>query len=155
MNERVAQLIKQLRLEPHPEGGYFAEDYRSPLRVHWHAADRNAGTHIHYLLRSGEISCWHRIDADEIWHLYEGGPLHLYLLTEDFSFYRLHLAAGEEYRQVVPAGCWQAASCTAPYALVGCTVFPGFEFSQFSLLRDFKEQKERMLELHPEFDRFL
>jgi len=147
MKDRAALLIERLHLAPHPEGGYFAEDHRSPLAVPWQGAERSAGTHIHYLLGEEGQSSWHRIDADEIWHLYEGGPLELHLLEADFSSHRLvRLAAGENYMQVVPAGTWQAAYCQGLYVLVGCTVFPGFEFSKFELLRDLPEQSAKLRE---------
>jgi len=145
MNDRAAQLIERLHLAPHPEGGYFAEDHRSPLAVSWQGGQRSAGTHIHYLLCAEGQSRWHRIDADEIWHLYEGGPLELHLLDADFSTHRLErLASGENYMQVVPAGTWQAACCRGPYVLVGCTVFPGFEFSKFELLRDLQGESIKL-----------
>lgn len=148
---RIARLIEELGLLPHPEGGHFAENHRSPQRVQVGQQQRSAGTHIHYLLQAGEISRWHRIDADEIWHLYEGGPLVLHLLAADFSSYRTErLAAGEKYMAAVPAGSWQAASCGGEYALVGCTVFPGFEFGQFVLLRQLEKEKRVAMERFPE-----
>jgi len=136
---RVQALIRELRLERHPEGGYFRETYRSPL-VDGHG--RAASTLIYFLLPRGEVSRLHRIDADEGWHLYLGGPLEIYELHEDAGRDGLQVtrlgtdvARGERPQHVVPAGRWfgAALSAEADCALVGCSVAPGFEFSGFEL----------------------
>ena len=143
MHPRAAELIATLQLEPHPEGGYFREVFRSPSRVV--TADgrgvRVAATSIYFLLAQGSLSRWHRVRSDEIWHLYEGGPLEL--LEIDSSITRLTSArlgaigdgAAAPVHTVV-AGNWQAARPLGDYVLVGCTVAPGFVYDDFLLLAD-------------------
>ncbi len=119
-------LIAALGLEPHPEGGWYRETWREP-----------ATTAIHYLLRAGERSAWHRVDATEIWHFYAGDALELTLSTDGHVVERRLLgpgiAAGQRPQIVVPAGVWQAATPLGGWTLVGCTVAPAFEFSRFEL----------------------
>ena len=148
---REKQLIDLFGLVPHPEGGFYAENFRSGISVELGGQARQAGTHIHYLLPREGISRWHRIDSDELWHLYEGGPLVLHLVSKDFSEYRQQvLAAGRTYMTVVPAGTWQAAHSPEQYSLAGCTVVPGFEFAEFVLLRECAAEKQRLLQRYPE-----
>lgn len=141
MNPRAAKLIDQLQLEPHPEGGFYREIWRSPTRVT--AADRperSALTTIYFLLAAGSFSAWHRVRSDEVWHWYEGGPLELLLASPDFSTVQrrtLGVVAGNTQPvHTVPANWWQAARPLGDYALCGCTVAPGFEFEDFAFLRD-------------------
>jgi hypothetical protein len=135
----VETLIRELRLEAHPEGGFFRETYRSSVVD---ARGRAAATLIYFLLPQGHVSRLHRIDADESWHLYRGGPLEIYELDESDPDEALRvttlgtdLARGERPQHVVPAGRWFGAACAAgtDYALVGCSVAPGFEFARFEL----------------------
>lgn len=126
-------LITLLDLQPHPEGGWFRETFRSDQRV----AGRSASTAIWYLLPAGGFSAWHRVNgADEVWHHYDGGPLTLWMLDGE-SPRRVVLgsdwAAGERPQAVVPAGTWQAAVAGDAFALCGCTVAPGFEFADFEM----------------------
>jgi len=145
MNERgstPAELISSLRLLPHPEGGHFRETYRSAMEVA-RASDgviRSASTAIYYLLGAGERSAWHRIKSDEMWHFYDGSPLHIYVLgqADDLTVLKLGnpvIHDGAEFQALVPAGAWFAAECADPqgHSLVGCTVAPGFEFEEFEL----------------------
>lgn len=116
--------IARLGLAPHPEGGWYRETWR-------HApADggRGAGTAIYYLLRAGEESWWHRVDAAEIWHFYDGAPLQLWIDDEAPCV----VGAGTPQR-IVPAGSWQRARSTGAFTLVGCTVSPAFELAGFEL----------------------
>lgn len=120
--------IRRLGLLPHPEGGYYRETFRSPLTlVLPDGRRRQASTAIHYLLPAGARSAWHRVRSDELWHHYDGGPLHLY-----------RLGMGEVVldrstpQALVPAGIWQAAQ-PEESVLCGCTVAPGFEFEDFEL----------------------
>jgi predicted cupin superfamily sugar epimerase len=128
-------IIEALRLRPHPEGGHYVETWRADAP----ADERPAGTAIYYLLRAGERSHWHRVDAAEVWHFYAGDPLSLsiadasgaaaperYVLGSD-------LAAGQRPQVVVPARAWQSAEPQGAWSLVGCTVSPGFEFAGFEL----------------------
>ena len=120
------EVIELLELEPHPEGGWFRETWREP-----------ATTAIHYLLKAGERSNWHRVDATEIWHFYAGDPLGLATSTDgrEASHQVLgpDLAAGQRPQVVVPAGVWQAARPRGAWSLVGCTVSPAFSFEGFEL----------------------
>ncbi len=128
-------IISTLGLAAHPEGGYYAETWRADAD----AGARASGTAIYYLLRAGERSHWHRVDATEIWHYYAGDPLQLsiaegtgehppqrHLLGPDMN-------AGQRPQVIVPAGDWQSASATGAWTLVGCTVSPGFRFEGFEL----------------------
>ncbi len=136
---RVDELIATLGLQPHPEGGHYREIHRTP------AADggRAPMTSIDFLLAGRpqrQFSAWHRVDADEAWHLLEGDGLTLWLVPPDLS--RVDavalgaVAAGRRPRHVVPAHWWQAAEPLGAYAYVGATVAPGFEFSGFAFGRD-------------------
>jgi predicted cupin superfamily sugar epimerase len=125
------ELVRALDLTPHPEGGFYRETFRDA------APDGRAhSTAIYYLLRAGECSRWHRVDAAEIWHFYAGDPLEL--LIGEGERLRRHLLGprlleGERPQLVVPAFAWQSARPLGRYTLVGCTVAPGFEFAGFEL----------------------
>lgn len=146
MHARAAELITRLELRPHPEGGYYRELHRSNEQVRPMDGRplRPALTTIYFLLTEGTHSRWHRVKSDEVWHLYEGGPLELLLTAPIFTEveHRILGPAGSTERRVVgpvhtvPAGWWQAARPLGPYALAGCTVGPGFDFADFSFLRD-------------------
>jgi predicted cupin superfamily sugar epimerase len=142
MHPRAAHLVKSLRLEPHPEGGYFRQVFRSSASV---APEDGRGvraalTTIYFLLPADDVSRWHRVRSDEAWHFYEGAPLEIWTATPDFSdlsVTRLGPAADDAAPvAVVRAGWWQAARPSGDYVLVGCTVAPGFEFDDFVLARD-------------------
>jgi predicted cupin superfamily sugar epimerase len=135
----VATLVRTLQLRPHPEGGYYRETYRSGRLDD---DGRAASTLIYFLLPAGHVSRLHRIDADESWHLYLGGPLQVFELDErdpdgapTVTVLGTDLARGERLQHVVPAGRWFGAAPVdgAPYALVGCAVAPAFEFDRFEL----------------------
>jgi predicted cupin superfamily sugar epimerase len=142
MHPRALALIRLLDLAPHPEGGYYREVFRSPRRVRAgdSAIERTALTTIHFLLVAGQHSRWHRITSDEVWHYHEGDRLELIWLNPERTAdqRRVLRPAGEECEpvHVVPGGCWQAARPLGEYTLVGCSVAPGFEFSDFGLLAD-------------------
>lgn len=126
-------IIRALELRPHPEGGFYRETFRDAPG----ADGRAASTAIVYLLRRGERSHWHRVDAAEVWHWYAGGPLRL-MTSADGRTVRDHrlggdIAGGERPQAVVPAGVWQAAEPLGAFALAGCTVAPGFRFEGFEL----------------------
>jgi predicted cupin superfamily sugar epimerase len=143
VHPRAAELIERLELRPHPEGGFYRELFRSSGRVT--PADgrgsRHALTTIYFLLPEGGISRWHQVTSDEVWHLYEGGPLELLELRRPervLERHRLGAVGVADHAPVctIPAGCWQAARPLGSYALVGCTVAPGFDFADFRLLAD-------------------
>jgi predicted cupin superfamily sugar epimerase len=131
-------LVRSLGLQPHPEGGFYRETYRAQQRDR---SGRAAATMIYFLLPAGHVSRLHRIDADEGWHHYLGGALEVHELDEGepdrHRITRLgkNIADGEVPQHWVPAGRWFGASpaAGAPYALVGCTVAPAFEFARFEL----------------------
>ena len=131
----AADIIAQLALKPHPEGGHYRETFRDP---HVDAAGRAASTAIYFLLARGERSHWHRIDAVEIWHYYAGDALTLRIADDGGQrVVRLGpgLAADERPQAIVPAQAWQAAESTGDWTLVGCTVAPGFDFAKFELAK--------------------
>ncbi|HET8773892.1 MAG TPA: cupin domain-containing protein [Thermoanaerobaculia bacterium] len=129
MSDRARELIESLALQPHPEGGWYRQVYKSSERVTRQAdgADRTALTTIYFLLVAGVTSAWHRVDSDEAWHFYEGAPLELSTKTETTV-----LDANNRVH-VVPAREWQSARSLGEYTLVGCTVGPGFEFEDFEM----------------------
>lgn len=132
------EIVGLLGLEPHPEGGCYRETFRDGL------TDRNgraASTAIYFLLRKGEVSRWHRVDAAETWHAYAGAPLELGIAASDVAApQRLvlgqDLRAGERPQAIVPAGHWQQARSLGDWTLVGCTVAPGFRFEGFETAAD-------------------
>jgi predicted cupin superfamily sugar epimerase len=129
----ASEIVELLGLQPHPEGGMYAETWRADAA----AGDRPTGTAIYFLLRSGEVSHWHRVDATEIWHHYAGDPLTLEISedgrTVETRVLGSDLASGQRPQGIVPAHAWQAARSLGVWTLVGCTVSPGFEFSGFEL----------------------
>jgi predicted cupin superfamily sugar epimerase len=126
-------IIALLGLAPHPEGGHFAETFRDGPG----ADGRARSTAIYYLLRKGERSSWHRVDAVEIWHHYAGAALEISIAEDGLPARRVRLGrdlvAGDRPQAVVPQGAWQSARPLGDWALVGCTVAPGFVFSGFEL----------------------
>ncbi|MFZ5894293.1 MAG: cupin domain-containing protein [Myxococcota bacterium] len=135
------EVIRALELQAHPEGGHYAEVFRSDLRVNSdaHPGTRCASTAIYFLLKTGDFSALHRVRSDEAWHHYAGDPLELTLIDGDHAD-RLRLGKelthGERPFAMVRRGVWQAAQPLAGphgYSLCGCTVAPGFEFEDFAL----------------------
>jgi hypothetical protein len=125
-------LIRRLALKPHPEGGHYRETFRDAP-----GETRALSTAIYFLLKAGEVSRWHRINAAEIWHFYAGAPLAL-SIGEEVRSATHHilgndLAKGEQPQLVVPAHRWQSARSLGAFTLVGCTVAPGFVFEKFEL----------------------
>jgi hypothetical protein len=128
------EVIEVLRLRPHPEGGWYAETWRAPADP----GERPASSAILYLLRSGERSHWHRVDADEIWQFSAGDALEVAIARDEASAVERHrlgadFAAGDVPQVVVPAGAWQAAQPLGDWSLVGCIVAPAFSFDGFEL----------------------
>ena len=134
---------KTLGLECHPEGGWFAESYRAGESIPSGALPERFGgarpfsTAIHFLLEQGEISALHRLKSDEMWHFYAGDPLLIHIIPPDGSYDTIRLGSdpcgGERFQAVVPAGSWFGAECSGSFSLVGCTVAPGFDFSDFEM----------------------
>ncbi|MFM0096952.1 cupin domain-containing protein [Paraburkholderia nemoris] len=154
------ELIRRFDLKPHPEGGFFSETYRSVESVRrddGSTQTRSASTAIYYLLCDGAHSAWHRIKSDEVWHFYAGEPLNVHVFDETGTLTTHTLGnalthSDAVFQAVVPAGLWFAAECADPatFALVGCTVAPGFEFSEFELA-DVEALKAR----HPQHAAFI
>ena len=145
------EIVERLGLKPHPEGGYYAETFRSTLCVKLSdGRERSAGTTIYFLLGEGEFSALHRVASDETWHHYSGVPLELLLIHPDgrSEILRLgtDLATGDRPQIIVPAGVWQAARSCGEYTLVGCTVSPGFEFGDFEM-----PSRAELLTLFPQY----
>jgi predicted cupin superfamily sugar epimerase len=138
--------IDKLQLQPHPEGGYFRETYRSSETIAAAAlparfgASRAFSTAIYFLLEGADFSALHRIKQDEVWHFYDGSSLTVHVLDVDGRYATTQVgrnwAAGAVPQAVVKAGCVFGASVDDPrsYALVGCTVAPGFDFADFEML---------------------
>jgi uncharacterized protein len=125
-------VIAQFGLQPHPEGGWYAQTFRD---AEGHDG-RAHSTAILFLLKAGEVSRWHRVDAVEVWHWYGGSPLLLEVKDGDMAHeYRLgsDWLKDEHPHAAVPAHAWQSARSLGAWTLVGCTVAPGFEFSGFEM----------------------
>ena len=129
-----------LGLEPHPEGGCYRETWRHESLD----GGRGAGTAIYFLLRQGEVSRWHRVDAAEIWHHYAGAPLELKMKEEGgpeiIQILGLSLDSGERPQRIVPAHVWQSARTLGEWTLVGCTVSPAFEFDGFEMAEEMDDE---------------
>jgi uncharacterized protein len=142
---KASQIIDELQLAPHPEGGWYREVYRSTDRVQRGEQSRSATTAIYYLLEQHQLSRWHVVDADEIWHFYAGAPLELLAYAPASRQLARHVlsAPGEGAAPigVIRAGIWQAARSLGEYSLVGCTVSPGFEFSGFRFTADLPDHR--------------
>lgn len=141
----VQELIQRYQLQPHPEGGWYKEMYKSKEQIPANAlperfsGDRAFSTAIYFLLEAGNFSAFHRIKSDECWHFYTGDPLWVYVIHKDGKLEIIPLGSnytkGELFQYIVPANCW-FASRPAPksqFCLVGCTVAPGFDFADFDL----------------------
>ncbi|WP_226621574.1 cupin domain-containing protein [Alloyangia pacifica] len=128
------EIIDLLGLAPHPEGGHYRQSWIAEAE----GDGRPAGTCIYFLLKRGECSHWHKVDAAEIWHHYAGAPLQLSTAESDAGPRRDHLlgpdlASGARPQLIVPEGHWQAARSLGDWTLVGCTVSPAFRFEGFEL----------------------
>lgn len=152
--------IERLRLEPHPEGGYFRQTYQSDLTVAKAALPvgftgaRAASTAIYFLLEGENFSAFHRLRSDEVWHFYDGAPLVIHVIEPEGAVSRILMGrdvdAGQALQAVVKAGCWFASHVAdwSSFALVGCTVAPGFDFADFEMGR--REELVERYALHTE-----
>jgi len=162
MKQDADYWIHKLGLAEHPEGGYFRETYRSSESV---GADtlaerfggkRNLCTAIYFLLRGDQISDLHRLKSDELWHFYFGSPLTVHVIGEAGQYQAILLGpnahAGEVFQASVSCGCWFGATVDIPrtYALVGCTVSPGFNFQDFEL-----GNRANLMQKYPEHARII
>lgn len=157
MRELIEQYIEQLQLQPHPEGGYYSRSYASAELVAADAlperftGDRCFSTAIYFLLSGNDFSAFHRIKSDELWHFYAGDSLLIYVIHPDGRGEVLKLGNdlqnGYSFQQLVKAGCWFASKPEKEnsFALVGCTVAPGFDFADFEMA-----EKETLLAAYPQ-----
>jgi predicted cupin superfamily sugar epimerase len=157
----AAYWIRTLDLKPHPEGGYYRQTYRSDLQLPKNAlppefsGPRPASTSIYYLLDGDNFSAFHRLRSDELWHFHLGAPLLVHVIETDGSYSKIQLGnnpeAGEVFQAAVKAGCWFASQLSplakrdGAFALVGCTVAPGFDFEDFEL-----GKRESLLQSYPQ-----
>jgi predicted cupin superfamily sugar epimerase len=149
----IDELVKQLGLLPHPEGGFYAETYRSTTGFS-QSGDRQGyrsySTAIYFLLTKGNFSALHRIKSDEVWHFYLGDPVHVHSISPEGDYHCIalgnHFTKGEVPQYVVPAGWWFGSESVGEigYSLVGCTVAPGFDFADFELA-----EKEKLIGKFP------
>ena len=143
--QSAQSFIKQYQLQPHPEGGWYKETYKStellplaalPQRFN---GDRSFSTAIYFLLEQGNFSAFHKIKSDECWHFYTGEPLVVYIISQQGALDIIELGndinKGHVFQYVVPANCWFASRPAAEsnFCFVGCTVAPGFDFEDFDL----------------------
>jgi uncharacterized protein len=146
MTEKNAKYwVERLKLEPHPEGGYFRQTYKADLMIAREALPtrfggaRAASTAIYFLLEGQNFSAFHRLQSDEVWHFYAGSPLLVHVIEATGKHTAIPLGddpeAGQSVQAVVPAGCWFASHVAdwKSWALVGCTVAPGFDFEDFEM----------------------
>ncbi len=139
------QLIQQYSLQPHPEGGWYMQTYKSNEMIAAGALpDRFAGsrpfsTAIYFLLEQENFSAFHCIKSDECWHFYAGDPLHIYVLQQNGMLVTVTLGneieKGQLFQYVVPANCWFASrpATGSTFSFAGCTVAPGFDFDDFEM----------------------
>ncbi|HEX6848983.1 MAG TPA: cupin domain-containing protein [Chitinophagaceae bacterium] len=155
------QLIRKYNLEPHPEGGWYKQTYKSNEQIAAGAlperfgASRVFSTAIYFLLEKGNFSAFHRIKSDECWHFYGGDPLLIYVLDESGNVNIIALGNDFEYQSfqyVVPANCWFACmpAPQSEYCFAGCTVSPGFEFEDFELA-----DANGLVKMYPQHERLI
>ncbi|RCH55283.1 cupin domain-containing protein [Mucilaginibacter hurinus] len=148
--------INTLQMQPHPEGGYYKEVFRSPREVVRKGEDalKKACTSIYYLLQAGDYSGFHRLQSDEIWCFHKGEALHIHVLDNAGQLITHELSDAEtgSFSLVIPAGLWFASEVAAPqgFSLVSCAVAPGFDFSEFEMAR-----KSEMLKTYPQHQSIL
>lgn len=155
--------VDKLKMQPHPEGGFYKETYRSTEKIIGvdddFPNDRSFSTGIYFLLHDDNFSAFHRIKSDEMWHFYQGTGLTVYVISKEGKLDKIKLGSNPEndevFQAVVPADSWFASIAEGenPYALVGCTVSPGFDFRDFEmaeredLLKEFPHLKKEILAL--------
>jgi predicted cupin superfamily sugar epimerase len=147
MKKDAEYWIRKLELEPHPEGGYFRQTYRANLVLAKESlpqeftGPRAASTAIYFLLEGENFSAFHRLLSDELWHFYVGSALVVHVIDKDGQYSEVLLGSdpdeGEALQAVVKAGCWFASEVRdrKSFALVGCTVAPGFDFADFEMAK--------------------
>ena len=150
--------MKPIDFIEHPEGGRFLEVFKSAYSVSRHdGTPRTALTHIYYSLYPGEISRFHKVSSDEVWNLYKGIGINLFTWDGTSTPPNcVTLSASENcFCHVVPSGIWQAAKPISEAVLVGCSVAPGFEFSDFTLMHLNSVEAKKLISLAPEMGEFI
>lgn len=150
--------MKPTDLLEHPEGGRFQEVYRSAESVTFSdGKTRSALTHIYFSLRPGEVSRFHKVSSDEVWNLYKGTGLILYIWdgTSQPPERTILSADNNCFCEVVPAGMWQAAEPINGPVLVGCSVAPGFDFDDFTLVDSESKEAKLLVAMAPELSRYI
>ncbi|MDD9301597.1 MAG: cupin domain-containing protein [Desulfobacter sp.] len=152
----INALIQKYTLAPHPEGGYFKEIYRSNLsgKSPVTSSLRHWATHIYFLLTQGQVSRFHRVAHDELWHFYQGDPLNLFLY-DGSQVKPMTLGPGQNYMALVPRNVWQASETKGNYSFVGCKVAPGFDFADFSFLKDSDQDLTKFNKTQTQFKKFI
>ncbi len=155
MNEKARQYIDKLELKKHPEGGYYREIYRSAemfyVDVPQKRDKRNFSTSIYFLLEGKQVSKFHRLKSDELWHFYDGTSVVIHIIDADGKSTQIRLGRkledGEVFQAVIKSGNWFAAEGIdkKSFALVGCTVSPGFDFSDFEFAN-----REELIRIYPD-----
>jgi len=157
MNYTLEEIIAHLRLEPHPEGGFYRETYRCENEIPGgylddrYGGNRHFSTCIYFLMTSDNFSAFHRISQDEIWHFYYGAPIRLHEISAETEYadrlIGMDLLKGQTPQYVVKGGNWFAAEVEKEnaFSLIGCTVSPGFHFDDFELA-----PRKKLLEKFPE-----
>ncbi|MBL0355932.1 MAG: cupin domain-containing protein [Chitinophagaceae bacterium] len=144
----TAHLIQHYHLQPHPEGGWYKETYKSSETIpaaglpERFSGERSFSTAIYFLLEQGNFSAFHRIKSDECWHFYSGDPLEVFVLYTNGRLEVITLGQdilnGQLFQYVVPANCWFASrpAASSAFCFVGCTVAPGFDFADFEMAEE-------------------
>lgn len=159
MNKRAKELIKRFNLIQHPEGGYFREVYRSEKKGMIDAQGnlRSWMTDIYFLLTQQDISRFHRVEYDEIWHFYEGAPVIITEIQPD-TLDRNETILGRSdlaYKHCIRGNNWQSARSLGKYSLVGCTMSPGFEFDNLEIMAGDKDIATSILRKYPDLGKYI
>ena len=147
------KIVQLLQLEKHPEGGFFKEIYRSESESNFEGFEgkRNVATGIYYLLEEDDFSAFHRIKSDETWHFYDGEPLEVIEIDQEgelqLTLIGNDLVMGDVPQHTVKAGNWFCARSRGKYSLVGCTVYPGFDFQDFEMA-----ERAKLLNTYPQYE---
>ena len=158
MGNTMKELMRPIDLQEHPEGGRFREVFRSGIMVSKHdGTKRPSLTHIYFSLNSGEVSRFHKVASDEVWNLYQGRgvKLHIWEGTEKEPYTIILSEENNCFCHVIPAGIWQAAEPISGKVLVGCSVAPGFDFADFTLMYQNSKEAKVLISLSPEMNKFI
>ncbi len=158
MSPQAQKYIEKLQLKPHPEGGYYKEIYRAgdmilpehlPKR---YKSSRNFSTSIYFLLEGNQVSNFHKLKSDEQWHFYDGSSIVVYVIDEGGNLNKIllgrNIEKGESLQTVIKYNSWFAAELSdkTSFALIGCTVAPGFDFNDFEL-----GKRDELIKTFPQF----